>query len=82
MAALVIQNISDELQNAIRLWASAHGNSIEAEARDMLEASLKAAPGLGSLLAGVGRQLNLTGEEIATIDSARGAASGQAVELE
>ncbi|QJQ94828.1 MULTISPECIES: plasmid stabilization protein [Halomonadaceae] len=69
MAMLTIRNISDETHRALRTRAALHGHSMEAEVREILEAAV--APEervkLGSLLADIGRQANLTEQEFATV---------------
>jgi len=66
MAMLTIRNIPDEVHRALRVRASQHGQSMEAEVRDILESAV-APEGrikLGSLLASIGQSSALTDEEL------------------
>lgn len=66
MAMLTIRNIPDEVHRALRVRASQHGQSMEAEVRDILESTV-APEGrikLGSLLASIGQSSALTDEEL------------------
>ncbi len=70
MAMLTVRNLPDEVHRALRVRAARHGRSTEAEVRAILEEAIK--PGgrlrLGSMLAGVGREVRLTDEEVALIN--------------
>lgn len=66
MAMLTIRNIPDEVHRALRVRALQHGQSMEAEVRDILESAV-APEGrikLGSLLASIGQSSALTDEEL------------------
>jgi plasmid stability protein len=65
MAMLTVRNLPDEVHRALRVRAAKHGNSIEAEVRDILAAvvSPENRIKLGSLLADIGHQLALSAEE-------------------
>lgn len=41
MATLLIRNLDEDVKRRLRLRAAAHGRSMEAEARDILDASLR-----------------------------------------
>jgi|LNFM01.1.fsa_nt_gb antitoxin FitA len=58
MATLTIRNIPESLHRALRVRASRHDHSMQAEVRDILEAAiLQRGPlRLGSLLADISRQ--------------------------
>lgn len=73
MPSVTIRNVSDETHRAIRARAALHGRSMEAEAREMLESAARAQEQLrlGTLLAEIGRELQLTDEEIALFHSLR-----------
>ena len=40
MASITIRNLDDEVKQRLRVRAAEHGNSMEQEARDILEAAL------------------------------------------
>lgn len=66
MAMLTVRNIPDEVHRALRVRALQHGQSMEAEVRDILESAV-APEGrikLGSLLASIGQSSALTDEEL------------------
>jgi len=69
MAMLTVRNLPDEVHRAIRVRAAQHGRSIEAEIRNILESAVKpqGRVKLGSLLAEIGREVNLTEEEFERI---------------
>ena len=57
MPAVTIRNLSEETHRALKLRATRHGRSTEAEIRDILESAVKPAQGLGSALASIGRRV-------------------------
>ena len=59
MGSLNIRNLADETHQALRIQAARHGRSMEAEVRAILELALNPGgrPGLGSMLAAIGRDL-------------------------
>jgi plasmid stability protein len=59
MPVITVRNLPDEVHRAIRVRAATHGRSTEAEIRFILEAAVKpeGRVKLGSLLAGIGRDL-------------------------
>lgn len=70
MAMLTVRNLPDEVHRALRVRAARHGRSTEAEVRAILEEAIKPRGRLrlGSMLAGVGREVRLTDEEVALIN--------------
>lgn len=58
---LTIRNLPDEVHRALRARAAGHGQSMEAEVREILEAAIRPQMQvkLGSLLVEVGRQARL-----------------------
>lgn len=73
MAILTVRNLPDEVHRALRVRAARHGRSMEAEAREILEA-IVAPEGrmkLGSLLADIGRRAKLTDEEFEVFEQVR-----------
>ena len=59
MPVITVRNLPDEVHRAIRVRAATHGRSTEAEIRFILETAVKpeGRVKLGSLLAGIGRDL-------------------------
>jgi plasmid stability protein len=84
MAMLTIRNIPEEIHRALRMRASRHGQSMEAEVRDILESAVSPTGRvkLGSLLADIGRQARLTDEEFSVFEQARDRSPAQAVDFE
>lgn len=84
MPMLTVRNLPEEVHRALRIRASQHGRSMEAEVRDILE-SVVNAPGrvkLGSLLADMGRQAQLTDEEFALLEGVRDKTPARPVSFE
>lgn len=83
MAMLTVRNLPDEVHRALRARAAQHGNSMEAEVRQILEAAIHPPERLrlGSLLAEVGRQARLTEAESAVFDQVRDNAPWRPVDL-
>ena len=73
MAILIVRNVPDEVHRALRIRARANGKSMEAEVREILQAA--AIPPdrvkLGSLLADIGQEAQLTVKEEGAFDSLR-----------
>ena len=57
MGSLNVRNLSDATHKALRIQAARHGRSMEAEVRAILDDAMtpKRKPGLGSMLAAIGR---------------------------
>lgn len=72
MAILTVRNVPDEVHRALRLRAAEHGRSAEAEVREILSAALvpRERVLLGDALASLGRDLELTDDDIAALDAA------------
>ncbi len=60
MGSLNVRNLSDDTHKALRIQAARHGRSMEAEVRAILDEALKPRkkPGLGSMLAAIGRDFD------------------------
>lgn len=73
MAMLTVRNVSDEVHRALRVRAAQHGQSMEAEVREILESvvSPEGRVKLGSLLADIGCKAKLTDEEFALFAQVR-----------
>lgn len=84
MPSITVRNVPDEVHRALRILAAQHGRSAEAEIRAILANAVKpeGRVKLGTLLAGIGREAQLTDEEIATIDAARHNSPGTPVTFE
>jgi len=84
MAMLTVRNISDEVHRALRVRAARHGQSMEAEVREILESvvSPEGRVKLGSLLADIGRKAKLTDEEFAGFEQVRDSAPARPVSFE
>lgn len=73
MAVLTVRNVPDEVHRALRLRAAQHGQSTEAEIRDILSSVVKPEKRvrLGDALAALGRTVGLTNEDFAALDRTR-----------
>lgn len=84
MASITVRNVPDEVHRALRVLAAQHGRSAEAEIRAILENAVK--PGgrvkLGTLLAGLGRDIGLSDDEVAVFDEARDKTPSEPVDFE
>jgi len=76
MPSLTIRNVPDAVHRAIKVMAARHGNSIEAELRDILETVARPhrRVKLGTRLFEAGQKIHLSDEEFALFDRARDAA--------
>ncbi|MBK4992975.1 Arc family DNA-binding protein [Pseudomonas sp. S37] len=73
MPSITVRNVPEEVHRAIRIRAAQHGRSIEAEMREILESVVRplGRVKLGTLLAEIGREVQMTDEEAATLESRR-----------
>ncbi len=69
MSVLTVRNVPEEVHRALRVRAAQHGRSTEAEVRAILAEAVTPAgrTRLGSLLADIGRQAELTDDEVAVV---------------
>jgi antitoxin FitA len=69
MPAVTIRNLSDETHRALRVRATHHGRSAEAEIRAILEAAVRPSQRvkLGSLLVDIGREANLSESDVESL---------------
>lgn len=83
MADLTVRNIPDEVHRALRVRASEHGRSAEAEVREILSAALVPTQRLllGDALASLGRDLALTDDDVATLDAVRDGTPAEPLKL-
>jgi plasmid stability protein len=65
MARLTVRDLPDEVREALRVRAAQHGRSTEAEVRAILIEAVTPTPQaeLGTLLAEIGREVELTDDE-------------------
>lgn len=73
MPSLTVRNVPDEVHRALRVRAAQRGRSAEAEIREILKNAVqpKGRVKLGSLLANIGRQINLADEEFSIFEQSR-----------
>ena len=66
MRAVTIRNVPEEVHRAIRVRAANNGHTLQAEMCEILTAAVKpeGRVRLGDLLAGIGRKVKLTEEEM------------------
>ncbi|MCR9184729.1 MAG: hypothetical protein NXH81_04975 [Halieaceae bacterium] len=84
MPTITVRNLPDEVHRALRVRAARHERSMEAEVREILAATVAAEsqPGLGSLLAEMGRRVGLTEEEAAAFENLRNKSPIRAIDFE
>jgi plasmid stability protein len=73
MPSVTVRNVPDEVHRALRVRAAKHGRSAEAEIREILADAVKPEGRLklGSLLADIGRQINLSDDEFSIFAQSR-----------
>jgi antitoxin FitA len=73
MATMTVRNLPDEVHRALRLRATSHGRSTEAEVRDILESAVKpqARLRMGDALKDLGQRLGLSNEDFKVFDEVR-----------
>ena len=73
MAMVTVRNIPDAVHRALQARAANHGNSMEAEVREILESAVRPQGRikLGSLLADMGRKAALKDDEFAVFEQVR-----------
>ncbi|MFI2233712.1 FitA-like ribbon-helix-helix domain-containing protein [Nocardia testacea] len=66
MARLTVRDLPDDVREALRVRAAQHGRSTEAEVRAILIETVSPTPevGLGTLLSDIGREIELTDDEV------------------
>ncbi len=69
MPAITIRNIPDEVHRGLKALAARHGRSTEAEVRELI--SKAGVPRAGEALGAIWGALNLSDEELATIEAAK-----------
>jgi plasmid stability protein len=73
MAMLTVRNLPDEVHRALRLRASQHGQSTEAEVREILANAVKPETRIlmGDALAALGREIGLKNEDFEVLDEVK-----------
>jgi len=81
---MTIRNVPDEVHRAIRVRATKHGRSIEAELRNILESAVRPQNRLrlGSMLAAAGRKVGLTEEDLIILERVRDRTPARAAKFE
>jgi len=66
MAMLTVRNLPDEVHRALRVRAAQHGQSTEAEVREILASAVKPETRvrMGDALAALGHKIGLTNEDV------------------
>ena len=84
MAMLTVRNLPDEVHRALRVQAALHGQSTEAEVREILAAAVKPPSRvlLGDALAALGRQVGLTNEDVAVLQQSKDQTPAQPLRFE
>jgi plasmid stability protein len=73
MAMLTVRNLPDDVHRALRVRAAQHGNSTEAEVRDILANAVKPENRvrLGDTLAALSRKIGLTNKDFEVFNQVR-----------
>lgn len=84
MPSVTVRNVPDEVHRALKARAARHGRSAEAEMREILKNAVqtKERVKLGSLLADIGRKINLSDNEFAILEQSRDKTPAQPVDFE
>lgn len=73
MAMLTVRNLPDEVHRALKVQAAKHGNSTEAEVREILANAVKPESRvcLGDELMVLGREIGLSNDDLEVFDKVR-----------
>ena len=73
MAMLTVRNLPDDVHRALRVRAAQHGQSTEAEVREILASAVKpeARVYMGEALVALGSKIGLTNEDFEFFDQLR-----------
>lgn len=84
MATVTVRNLPDEVHRALRVRASMHGHSTEAEIRSILEAAVRPPERLrlGTALTELGRRVGLLEEDFAVFEEVRDKMPAEPVRFE
>lgn len=83
MSMITVRKLPEEVHRALRARAALHGKSVEAEVRSIL-ANAVASEGrikLGSVLAKIGEQLNMSDEDMEIFEQVRSKTPSKPVDL-
>jgi antitoxin FitA len=84
MPAVAIRNLSEETHRALKVRAEQHNRSVEAEIRAILDDAARPAHRLrlGTALADMSRQVDLTDAEVDAVEQARDRTSAEPLSFE
>ncbi|HHB76735.1 MAG TPA: Arc family DNA-binding protein [Desulfobulbus sp.] len=84
MPSITVRNVPDEVHRALRVKAAQHGRSAEAEIREILKNAVQpeGSVQLGSLLARIGRKINLSDDEFLILEQSRDDTPAKPVDFE
>ncbi len=84
MPSITVRNVPEEVHRALRVRAAQHGRSAEAEIREILENAVRpeGRVKLGSLLASIGRKINLSDDEFSIFQQSRDNSPAKPVDFE
>ncbi|QQN62225.1 plasmid stabilization protein [Bradyrhizobium diazoefficiens] len=84
MAAVIIRNLSEEAHRALKVRASQHNRSAEAEMRAILEAAVRPEGRLrlGTALSEMSRKIGLTNADVEALGHGRDARSAEPMRSE
>jgi antitoxin FitA len=84
MAMLTVRNLPEEVHRALRMRAAQHGQSTEAEVREILANAVKPESRLrmGEALASLGREIGLSNEDLETFEQVRDKTPAEPLSLE
>ncbi len=84
MPSVTVRHVPDEVHRALRVRAAQHGRSAEAEIREILENAVQpeGRVRLGSLLASIGRKINLSEDEFSIFEQSRDKSPAKPVDFE
>ncbi|MCP5142147.1 MAG: Arc family DNA-binding protein [Gammaproteobacteria bacterium] len=84
MPSITVRNVPDEVHRALRIRAAQHGHSAEAEIREILANAVKpeGRVALGTLLANIGQQVQLSDAEHAVFTGVRDTTPHEPVDFE
>lgn len=84
MPSVTIRNVPEAVHRALRVRAAQHGRSAEAEIREILENAVQpeGRVKLGSLLASIGRKINLSNDEFSIFEQSRDKSPAKPVDFE
>lgn len=84
MAMLTVRNLPDDVHRALRVRAAQHGQSTEAEVREILAMAVKPETRvrLGDALVALGSKIGLTNEDFKVFDQVRDKTPAEPLEFE